>query len=100
MKEKFKKLGEQVVKNKGKIAFVAGVAVVGFIGFKKYQYKFYISGAEKIQIEAAKGAYVLFNFGDGSQVLAGDNWGILGDKGAIQPEVIIDALRNTFGLVE
>ena len=102
MKEKFKKLGEQVDKNKGKIMFVAGVAVgaVGFGVLRKYQYKIRIMGAEKIQIEGAKGTYMLFNHKDGSQTLANEIWAIYSDKQTIQPEVITDALRNAFGLID
>ena len=101
VKEMGNTIGKKVVKNKKKIAIVAGGVAVGFIGFKTYQYKSYVSGVEKISIEGAKGTYELLTFpkGDG-QMLSGDDWFMFGNKGTLQPEVIEDALRNAFGLVE
>ena len=82
MKEKFKKLGEQVAKNKGKIIFVGGVAV-GFVVFKKFGYKINIGVAETTQIK------------DGTDV-----WSIFGEKESINPELMEELLRNGYSLID
>ena len=83
MKEKFKKLGEQVAKNKGKIIFVGGGVAVGFVVFKKFGYKINIGVAETTQIT------------DGTEV-----WSIFGGKESIKPELIEDVLRNGYSLID
>lgn len=97
VKEMSSTIGKKVVKNKKKIAIVAGGVAIGAYGVFVYKN---VKGMEKTIIEGAKGAYELINFKDGGQMVAGDGWCMVSDIGSLQPEVIIDALRNTFGLVD
>ena len=97
VKEMSSTIGEKVVKNKKKIAIVAAGVAVGAYGVFIYKN---VKGMEKTIIEGAKGSYELVNFPDSGQMISGDGWLMLSDMGSLQPEVIIDALRNTFGLVD
>ena len=97
VKEMSSTIGKKVVKNKKKIAIVAGGVAIGAYGVFVYKN---VKGMEKTIIEGAKGSYELINFTDSGQMISGDGWYMLSDMGSLQPEVIIDALRNTFGLVD
>ena len=97
VKEMGSTIGKKVVKNKKKIAIVAGGVAVGAYGVFVYKN---VKGMEKTIIEGAKGSYELYNFRNAGQMVAGDGWCMVTDVGTLQPEVIIDALRNTFGLVD
>lgn len=97
VKEMGSTIGKKVVKNKKKIAIVAGGVAVGAYGVFVYKN---VKGMETTIIEGAKGSYELVNFADSGQMISGDGWFMLSDMGSLQPEVIIDALRNTFGLVD
>lgn len=90
-------VGKKVVENKKKIAIVAGGVAIGAYGVFVYKN---IKGTEKLIIEGAKGSYELYNFRNAGQMISGDGWCMVTDYGTLQPEVIMDALRNTFGLVD
>ena len=97
VKEMSSTVGEKVVKHRKKIAIGAGCVAIGAYGVFVYKN---IKGTEKIIFEGAKGSYELYNFRNAGQMVAGDGWCMVTDYGTLQPEVITDALRTVFGLVD
>lgn len=92
VKEMGSTIGKKVVKNKKKIAIVAGGVAVGAYGVFVYKN---IKGTEKLIIEGAKGTYSLLNCRDGGQILCDKGWAIFTDGIIDNRDVIIDALNHT-----
>ena len=90
VKEMGSTIGKKVVKNKKKIAIVAGGVAVGAYGVFVYKN---VKGVEKLVVEGAKGTYKLFNFRDGSQMLDGGKWGIISSE-MIDIEAVMDAITH------
>ena len=90
VKEMGSTIGKKVVKNKKKIAIVAGGVAVGACGVFVYKN---VKGMEKLVVEGAKGTYELVNFRDGSQLLDGGKWGIISDE-MIDIEAVMDAITH------
>ena len=90
VKEMSSTIGKKVVKNKKKIAIVAGGVAVGAYGVFVYKN---VKGTESLIVEGIKGTYELTNFRDGIHVLGDKGWAII-SNGVIDREVIIDALNH------
>ena len=90
VKEMGSTIGKKVVKNKKKIAIVAGGVAVGAYGVFVYKN---VKGFNELVFEGERGAYKLVNFRDGCQLLDGGEWGVL-SNGLIDKEAVIDAITH------